>query len=169
MNKEFKRIRNHSIEYFCIFLFFLLMSIIGVLGVLSESFKGNSKITALVLSIVFLLLLIYLLFLWIPLLDVYRRIKKVKTEEYTNRKIKIIKVSFIFYRAKHYCGASAMKIYCMVEDREEIFFYIFKEDNIFYKDVQQMISGYLDVTLYNNSKIIKSFGSKLDKKINFYK
>lgn len=167
MNKEFKRIRNHSIEYFCVLLFFLIMSIIGVIGVFSESFKGNTKITVIVLAIIFLLLLIYLFFLWFPFFRIYRKIKNVKSEEYINRKIKITKVSFVYYRARHYCGASAMKIYCMIEEQEEILYYIFKEDNIFYKDVKQMICRYLDVVLYGNSKIIKSLGSKLDKKVNF--
>ena len=75
MNKEFNRIRNHSIEYFCVIVFFLMMSIISIFAIFSDSFKGNSKVTAIVLTILFSLLLIYLLFLWIPFFKTYRKIK----------------------------------------------------------------------------------------------
>lgn len=167
MNKEFKRIRNHSIEYFCVIVFFLMMSIISIFAIFSDSFKGNLKVTAIVLTILFSLLLIYLLFLWIPFFKTYRKIKKVKVDDCINERILIEKVSFIYYKAKHYCGASIMKIYCVIDNKKQELYYIFKKDTIFYKDVKEIMNGYIDVEIYRDSQIIKSLGSKLDKKVNF--
>lgn len=166
MRKDFKRIRNHTIEYFIIMLLFFIMCIIGISCIFSDSFKGNTKITAIVLVVVFSLLLTYLFYLWYPFFNLYKKIKKVKTEETFNSKIMITRVSFVYYRARHYCGASAMKIYCIIDGNEDVLYYIFKEDTIFYKDVKEMMNGYIDISIFNNSKIINSIGSKLDKKVN---
>lgn len=167
MKKEFKRIRNHAIEYFIIMSIFFIMSIISLLCIFSDNIKGETPITAIVLFIVFSFLLIYLFYLWYSFFNLYRKIKKIKTEETFNQKIKINSISFVYYKAKHYCGASAMKICCIIDGNEDILYYIFKEDTIFYKNIKGMMNGYIDVSIYDNSKIINSLGSKLDKKVNF--
>ena len=142
------------------------MTIICVSCVFSSSFKGDTKITAIVLAVVSTLLLVYLFYLWYPFFNLHQKIKKIKTEETINYKIKITNISFIYYKAKHYCGASAMKIYCVIDGNEDLLYYVFKDDTIFYKDVKGIMKGYIDVSIYSNSKIINSLGIKLDKKIN---
>lgn len=143
------------------------MSIIGVFAIFSDDFKGNVKITGIVLFVICILLFIFIFSLWYPYYLTYREIKKVKTCECYCAKIKVLKVKFIYYRAKHYCGASSVKIICNIDNNKKVLYYIFEEDTIFYKDIKKMISGYLDVRIYNNSNIIKSLESKLDKKVNF--
>lgn len=166
MKKEFKRIRNHMIEYLLIMLFFFVMSVVGILAVFSDSFKGNSKVTAIVLTIGFSLLMVYLFFLWLPYFNVYRKIIDVTNDEYSNKTIKISKVSLILYRAKHNCKVSAIKIYCIVDNKKDVLYYILKNDSIFYKEINKIVIGFLNIEIYNDSKIIKSLGTKLDNKIN---
>ena len=89
-----------------------------------------------------------------------------KTDEYSNKVIKVNKISFILYGTKNSWKASAVKIGCEMDGSNVNLYYIFKKDISFYKDIRTKIIGCLNIQIYNDSVTIKSLGSKLDKKVN---